>query len=252
MKPNLDSKKPKYTEKDTNEILRKMKNMDKLYKPHKHDFNLPMEDNAGNEEISDAIEMETTCPNCFHDGITRMCTCAIPFFKEIIVMAFTCDKCGARSTEVKTGGGISDKGRKVLIRVNKPDDLNRDIFKSESAEITINELALTIVSGSLGGVFSTVEGLLVKMLDTLRDQNPFVGDSSDTQFVNSFNTFLTKLEEFKDGKKPFTLIIDDPLDNCFFHNPFLPEADPDMEETVYERTEEQNDDFGINVLKSQE
>lgn len=92
-----------------------------------------------------------------------MCTCTIPYFKEIIVIAFTCEYCLHRETEVKTGGGISDKGKIYTIKVQKPEDLNRDLFKSESAQITIPELGCEVVSGSLGGVLSTVEGILEKV-----------------------------------------------------------------------------------------
>lgn len=114
-----------------------------------------------------AIELETPCMNCHQMGVTRMCTCTIPYFKEIIIMAFTCDNCLHRATEVKTGGGVSEKGCKYTISVKTPEDLNRDLFKSESAEVEIPEIGCTVVRGSLGGVFSTVEGLLEKVLFTL-------------------------------------------------------------------------------------
>jgi C4-type Zn-finger protein len=34
--------------------------------------------------------------------------------------------------------------------------------------------------------------------------------------------FIAKLQILKDGKKPFTLILDDPADNCFVYNPYAP------------------------------
>merc|ERR1712019_38437 len=108
-------------------------------------------------------------------------------------MAFSCEKCGVRSSEVKVGGGISEKGKKMTFRVEKPEDLNRDIFKSDSAEVTIEELGLTICAGGLGSLYTTIEGIFMKMTETLRDNNPFVGDSADTQYTNKFNSFLNKL-----------------------------------------------------------
>lgn len=101
--------------------------------------------------------------NCHMMGMTRMCTCSIPYFKEIIVIAFTCDYCLHRETEIKTGGGIPDKGKLYTIKVNHPDDLNRDLFKSESAEVEIPEIGCTVVSGSMGGILSTVEGVIEKV-----------------------------------------------------------------------------------------
>ena len=98
-----------------------------------------------------------------------MCTCSIPYFKEIIVMAFTCDHCLHRTTEVKTGGGIADKATKYTITISKPEDLNRDVFKSESAAILMPEIGLDVASGSLGGVFSTIEGVIEKVRFNLSD-----------------------------------------------------------------------------------
>ena len=107
--------------------------------------------------------MDTECQNCHMMGKTKMCNCTIPYFKEIIVIAFTCEYCLHRETEVKTGGGMSEKGKLYTIKVSNPEDLNRDLFKSETAGIEIPELGVEVVSGSLGGVLSTVEGILEKV-----------------------------------------------------------------------------------------
>jgi len=241
-----------YTAKETDDLINKVENMNKEDKPldaHGMNFNKPLEDNINIKDDlkGESLTFETPCHNCGHEGVTRMCTCEIPFFKEIIVMAFTCDKCGSRSSEVKTGGGISEKGRKMTFYVENEDDMNRDLFKSESAEVTINELGLTICCGSLGGLYTTVEGLFMKMIETFRDNNPFMGDSADTGFKSKFDEFINKLERFQDGKEKFTLIIDDPLNNSWLSNPYHPEKDPKVVEVLYERTEEQEIEFGIDA-----
>ena len=41
----------------------------------------------------------------------------IPFFKEVIIMSNACDVCGYRNSEVKPGGGFSDKGRNITLQV---------------------------------------------------------------------------------------------------------------------------------------
>ena len=64
-------------------------------------------------------------------------------------------------------------------------------------------------------------------------------------------TFLTKLEEFEKGEHmPWTLELDDPMQNCFVYNPFAPKADPQIYEEEYERTFEQNEDIGVNDMKT--
>ena len=55
---------------------------------------------------------------------------------------------------------ISEKAKKITFRVEKTEDLERDVFKSESAILRIPELDLELLAGTLGGVFTTVEGLI--------------------------------------------------------------------------------------------
>lgn len=87
------------------------------------------------------------------------------------------------------------------------------------------------------------------MLSTLRDENPFVGDSSDVNQTNNFNNFLDKLQDLKDGKIfPFTMIFNDPMASCFIQNPHHPEDDPIVDVEEFDRTEEQNDDLGLNGM----
>ena len=42
----------------------------------------------------------------------------------------------------------------------------------------------------------------------------------------------------KNGEIPFTLYLDDPMDNCFILNPYYPKEDPKVEIIPYERTKE--------------
>lgn len=237
----------KYSEEETNKLFEKLQSESKKFNAHKTDFTKPLEQTDVDDQI---LEFDVECHVCFNMGKNRMCTCTIPYFKEIIIMAFTCGACGARSTEVKVGGGISEKATKYTITVNSDDEINRDLFKSETAAIHIPEIGLEVVSGSLGGVYSTVEGLLEKMLGTLRDDNPFVGDSADLSETSKFGQFLIKLQDLKDGNSyPFTMILDDPMSNCFIQNPSYPEEDPQVSVEIYERTFEQNEELGINDMQ---
>jgi hypothetical protein len=176
----VSSSQTRYSKKDTDDLLKKVVETKKnvTYSAHRMDFNKTI--NEGNMGDEDLIEFDVECHNCHKQGYMRMCTCSIPYFKEIIIMAFTCENCLTRSTEVKVGGSMSDKATKYTITCKERDDMDRDIFKSETAEIEIPEIGVVVVSGSLGGVYSTIEGLLDKMLNTLRQENPFIGDSAPT------------------------------------------------------------------------
>jgi zinc finger protein len=50
-------------------------------------------------------------------GETKMCTTSVPYFKELIIMSFICEFCGAHSTECKTGGEISPSGKTITLKV---------------------------------------------------------------------------------------------------------------------------------------
>lgn len=108
-----------------------------------------------------------------------MCVVTIPFFKELIIMAFTCEHCSAKSSEIKTGGEIGELGKCITLDVSEQDDLRRDVFKSESARIMIPEIELELEYGTLGGKYTTVEGLVDNILENFKKNNPFMGDSNE-------------------------------------------------------------------------
>lgn len=117
-------------------------------------------------------------------------------------MSFKCDICGNKDTEVKSQGEISAQGRLFKIDITNVKDLNREVFFSETASLNIPEIELELSTGTLGGVYSNVEGLLDQILTHLRDnvkicykcQNPFVGDSTTKQFNDKMNYIFNKLE----------------------------------------------------------
>lgn len=104
------------------------------------------------------------------------------------------------------------------------------MFKSESSYLIIPELDLELLAGTLGGVFTTVEGLLKQIHTHLKENNPFFGDSCDSTLKKQMKKTLDKLEAYASFKnqEEFTLILDDPLSNCFILNPFYPKDDPQI------------------------
>ena len=44
-------------------------------------------------------------------------------------MSTNCDHCGYRDNEVKSGAAISEKGKRITLRVEDCEDLSRDILK---------------------------------------------------------------------------------------------------------------------------
>ena len=88
-------------------------------------------------------------------------------------MAFICEYCGYRNSEIKEGAGIGEKAKKLTFSVAGVEDLNRDVFKSDTSRFSISELDFEMAPGSLGSLYTTVEGLLAKLHDELEANNPF-------------------------------------------------------------------------------
>ncbi len=67
-------------------------------------------------------------------------------------MSFSCASCGYRNAEVKGGGAVPLKGCRATLRCVDEGDLLRDVLKSDTAAVTIPELDLELVHGTLGSV----------------------------------------------------------------------------------------------------
>ena len=210
------------------------------------DFTKGIDEKDSEELDKYSMSFPTKCFVCGEDGFMRSCLCTIPYFKEIIIYCFKCEKCGYKTTEVKGGGGISEKGQKITLKVESQDDLNRDLFKSESSKIIIPEIGFESSDGSLGSMYTTVEGVIEKLYNNLKESPFGIGDS---KLSNKFEEFLKKLKDLKELKQKFTLIIDDPLSNSFIFPIGEPKDDKNLIKEDYERTFEQNEEFGINDMK---
>ncbi len=52
-------------------------------------------------ETNPVTEIESLCMKCHDKGKTLLLTTKIPFFKDIIVMNFSCPHCGYRNTGIE-------------------------------------------------------------------------------------------------------------------------------------------------------
>jgi len=206
----------------------------------------------GNEETPDeVVEFDGICGCCHAIGITRMKITNIPFFKEVVIMSFTCESCGWKSNEVKVGGEIPAKGTRITLKITDPSDLSRSLLKSETASFTIPEIELELTPGTLGGKFTTIEGIMVDVKNELKN-NPFVkGDSSQDNQISKLKIFIDSLQKLIDGNTPFTVILEDPLANSFIQNIFAPDEDPEMKTEEFDRTTEENENLGLDQMKTE-
>ncbi|KAI9721999.1 MAG: hypothetical protein M1812_001958 [Candelaria pacifica] len=221
------------------------------------------EDNGEGLEDAEIVEGEvytfpSTCPGCTKPCSTNMKMMDIPHFKQVVIMSTNCDHCGYRTSEVKTGGEVPEKGRRITLKVENMADLSRDILKSESCAFSCPELGLDIQPGTLGGRFTTVEGLLTQVGDDLHAQvfdtvskGAAGGDSMGVERAKKWFDFFTALELAAKGGMHFTVVLKDPLASSYVQNLWAPDPDPQIQIEDYERTEEEEEDLGLKDIKTE-
>lgn len=219
--------------------------------------------NVDDEDIheGEVYSFPASCPGCTRPCATNMKMVNIPFFKQVVLMSTVCEHCGYRSNEVKTGGEVPEKGRKITLKVENSDDLARDVLKSESAALSCPELGLRVEPGTLGGRFTTIEGLLTQFRKDLRAQAfgledgddeaeiAKVGDSVVTESKRTWDEFFAALTEAIEGRTKFTMVIEDPLASSYVQSFTAPDPDPQIEVEDYERTEEEEEDLGLRDIQ---
>ncbi|KAI2498531.1 zinc finger protein [Fragilaria crotonensis] len=234
----------------------------------------------------EVMKFSTDCPHCYRQAETDMCLTDIPHFKEIIIMSLVCEYCGYRSNEIKGGGAIPKFGTKIMLRVQCVDDLQREVLKSDTAGLTIPEIDMELDEGGLDGLYTTVEGLLKKVYERLKEANPFgTGDSAKKQHLTNdggefskpsatyvrYMEFLDRLKALLEGQTfPFTIVISDPLSNSFVgpvprdaiqlalqaeregsNDCYNNYVDQGMDVQEYERSHDQNEILGLNDMRTE-
>ncbi|KAB7504408.1 Zinc finger protein ZPR1 [Armadillidium nasatum] len=199
----------------------------------------------------EVLQFNTICDQCSKPSKTKMKVTEIPHFKEVVIMASECDSCGHKTNEVKSGSGIEAKGKKHTLRIEAIEDIARDVLKSETCSVTVPEFELYVGSGLFVGKFTTVEGLLVDIRDDML-KNPFLlGDTTTPDKRQKMEELIAKINEVIDGKLHVDLVLDDPAGNSFVQDIYTPEKDPCLKVEEYERTFEQNEDLGLNDMKTE-
>jgi zinc finger protein len=234
-----------------------------VYQPQHMMPALPNETQTNNVDDDDIIENEVysfpaSCPGCMKSCVTNMKMVNIPHFKKVIIMSTVCDHCGYRSNEVKTGGEVPEKGRRITVAVSKVEDLSRDILKSEWCALSSPELSISVEPGTLGGRFTTIEGLLTQIRDDLKasifDFDAQGGDSIPHDDKAKWEAFFDKLDSAIKGEfLPFTIVLEDPLAGSYVQS--LAEVDGELDEQLkmeyYERTDEEMEALGLQDMKTE-
>lgn len=238
--PNLSTEHFERTEEQNNSLGLYKENNTEEEAEEKKDLNL----------IDEVLEFPSNCPSCQSPVITKMKQIDIPHFKQVIIMACSCDACGYKSNEVKAGGAIEPQGQKITLRMTDKTDLTRDILTSETCAVNVPDLELELAHTSLGGKFTTLEGLFVNFKEQLGTINPFAfGDSANKK--SKMKELLTKVDQVIAGELFVTVILDDPVGNSYIQNLYAPDPDPELIIEKYERTDEQNEELGLTDMNTE-
>ncbi len=201
--------------------------------------------------------LQTACPGCTRPAHLNLQLLNIPYFKEVIVSAVMCTECNYRSSDVKTGGEVPAKGKKIYLQVREQEDLRRDILKSESCCVTIPEVGVEVQPGTMGGRFTTVEGLLTQIRDDLKstifdvdDEQRQGGDSMTAEKKDEWDKFFKTIEKAMKGEMEYTILLEDPLGNSYVQSLTAPDPDPRIRVQEYERSAECDDDLGITDMRT--
>lgn len=203
---------------------------------------------------NEVYDFPASCPGCMHPCTTHMKMVDIPHFKQVVLMSTVCHDCGYRSNDVKTGGEIPERGEKIVLTVDGTTDLARDILKSETCGLECPELKLQVNPGTLGGRFTTVEGLLTQVRNDLHGQifedTTAGGDSLPSDQKSQWDGFFKTLDAAIAGDMPFTVILTDPFASSFVQPLVDPPApDPKIKRESYERTDEEEEELGLKDMK---
>lgn len=73
-------------------------------------------------------------------------------------MSFECEHCSFQNNEIQSGGKLGDKGVKIVLKVSKPEDLNRQVIKSDHTSVKIPDLDFEIPAQSQkGGMYTSIK-----------------------------------------------------------------------------------------------
>ncbi|KAI4208985.1 MAG: hypothetical protein LQ349_009587 [Xanthoria aureola] len=205
-----------------------------------------------------SYSLPTPCPGCTKPAHLNLQLINIPFFKQVVVSAVMCTECNYRASDVKTGGEIPRLGKRIYLDVRDPLDLRRDILKSETCYLKIEEIDVEVAPGTMGGRFTTVEGLLTQIRDDTKgtvfdtdDVEARGGDSMTEPKRQAWTRFFDKLDMAIKGELQYTILLEDPLANSYVQNPWAPEPDERLREEEYKRSQEVEDDLGLSDMKTQ-
>ncbi|WP_258083105.1 ZPR1 zinc finger domain-containing protein [Thermococcus thermotolerans] len=154
------------------------------------------------------------CPICGGKGTLKALQYVhdIPYFGKVMESTIICERCGYRNADVMI---LEDRPPKLYsVKIEEEKDLFTRVVRSKSGTIELEEIGVKIEPGPAAeGFVSNVEGVLERVRETLIMAKHFREQEGDKEAVRKAEEILDYIEEVKEGKKPLTVRIMDPLGN---------------------------------------
>ncbi len=170
------------------------------------------EKKTGSEDIK--VVTLGDCPICGGKGTLKAIQHIheIPYFGKVMESTIYCEKCGYRNADVMI---LEDRPPKLYtVKVEDEKDLFTRVVRSKSGTIELEEIGVKIEPGPAAeGFVTNVEGVLERVRETLLMARHFREQEGDEEAVKKTDEILEYIEEVREGKKPLTVKIADPLGN---------------------------------------
>ncbi|NJE42751.1 ZPR1 zinc finger domain-containing protein [Thermococcus sp. GR6] len=154
------------------------------------------------------------CPICGGKGTLKALQYVheIPYFGKVMESTIICERCGYRNADVMI---LEDRPPKLYtMKVEEEKDLFTRVVRSKSGTIELDEIGVKIEPGPAAeGFVSNVEGVLERVRETLLMARDFRKQEGDEEAVKRVDEILQYIEDVREGKKPLTVKIMDPLGN---------------------------------------
>ncbi len=156
------------------------------------------------------VSMAIECPCCKGKAVMTESIMEIPFFGRTLFSNLKCSECGFNLNDVS-----SDEEKiplRFTVKIESEKDLTVKIVKSSTSTIKIPELGVRIEpTPSSEGYFTNIEGLLNKVENALSFTSFEEEEEHDSGKLKEKIT--KKIQEAKQAKIHFTVIIEDPFGN---------------------------------------
>jgi zinc finger protein len=154
------------------------------------------------------------CPICGGKGTLKAIQHVheIPYFGKVMESTIFCEKCGYRNADVMI---LEDRPPKLYtVKVENEKDLFTRVVRSKSGTIELDEIGVKIEPGPAAeGFVTNVEGVLERVRETLLMAKHFKEQEGDEEAVKKTEEIIEYIKDVKEGKKPLTVRIMDPLGN---------------------------------------